>query len=128
MRIGTLLTAIDPCPDKYSGQPYLTIGKEYKVISHRGRFFYIISDDGREHSFGIPHYETYFQSITPESLEELGFERYGDLAWRLKGDSGVKVVVLNCETVRAYFLDNVIAFTNCRTLTDLKHLIRILGV
>lgn len=127
MRIGTKLTAIDPC-ELNTRKKALTIGKEYEVIAKGFSGFSIRNDQGDNHFFGLDDYETYFQSINAESLDELGFKKYGDLAWRLKGDSGVKVVVLNCETVRAYFLDNVIAFTNCRTLTDLKHLIRILGV
>lgn len=125
MKKGTLLTAIDPCLGEADNKPTLTIGKEYKIIASSSGYgsFLIINDNGNNHWFNSDSYETYFQSITPESLEELGFESHQSIDGFWKGNNSF-VISMRRSVIRL----NGVMILNCRTLTDLKHLIRILGV
>jgi hypothetical protein len=123
MKVGQKLTAINVLDPKGLRLPFLTIGKEYSVGFLLSTGFYIEDDRNKTVFFSNTEYETYFQSITPESLDELGFEKEQQASSYWRGNNSF-IISIRRSKIRL----NGVEMPNCRTLTDLKDLIRILGV
>lgn len=64
-KTGDVLIAISPCVME-SGEPTLTIGKEYVVTDRAGRAFIVTDDAGHPHYFEYQHFYMFIQKPIPE--------------------------------------------------------------
>lgn len=65
--------------------------------------------------------------ITEEGLMARGFEDGNNASFFMKWDNGIRLVWFS-GIAQVRFVSNHIAIPNCKTLTDIDHLIRLLGV
>lgn len=139
MKPGDKLTAIDPCVMENTGEHALIVGKQYKICAIDNEQIFIQSELFGDHKFPLDCIHEFFdvESITEPALFELGFGRVdwydGDASFEKKSEwvkkiSGSKLKVDTGFEVHILMTMRFRALPNCKTLTDLKTLIRLLGV
>jgi hypothetical protein len=74
---GDILIAINECAMEDTLKKTLTIGKEYEVISGRGKWFAIIDDDNDYHEF-INDWNRYFKFKNTDTIVESVIKQFKD--------------------------------------------------